>query len=365
MNREDCPYCEANRKAGHNYCRECGNSLDCFYCDRYRNMDAAYCSNCGRQLRFPTYVRPVKSSSLTRLLGIVSVIVTFTFLIVGAIALYAYTADIFYFLSDMENGLLILIPYPYAFMTISGKWLQMYWIFLVAVLTVSFIKLIHDAYVHFKNRKTPKGSKFEKTSIFWVGIMWPAALVLHLVIMYAFILLTGVDLTVPDMSMDKRALMFILAEASVWEELITKVLLVGIPLFVIALINRKKDCWKYLVGGFGVDKLSMGLVVIAALVFGYGHEAGWGLAKVIPAFVFGLMAGYLFLEYGLHAAIAIHFVNDYISAYTWLGGSDIILSIATLGLIGIGILATILLTVKAWRFMKSFKNRPPYPENLK
>lgn len=399
MNRDDCPYCEKERKMGYDYCGHCGKQLRCPLCNTYQSEGAEYCGNCGNQLKcymcdfhrsdnadycalcgrflrvgisahtgyMPQYMMPPRTedSSPVRFFGILSMVVTTIFLIIGAVALYVYAADIFLFLSDKMSGLLILIPEPYAFVTLSGQWLQLYWVFLVAVLTLSFIKLGHEVYLCFKKRRSENGesSKIEKTSIYWIGIMWPSAMLLHIAILYISVLF-GADFSVPDFDMDQRAVMFLLAEASVWEELITRVLIIGVPLFLVAFMNRKEGSWKFLLGGYGMDKLSMGLIVIAALVFGYGHEAGWGIAKVLPSFLFGLAAGYLFVEYGLHAAILIHFVNDYLSALTWLGGSDALMGLASLGILGVGVITTILLTVKVLGFVKDFKNRPTLPKGL-
>lgn len=365
MNRADCPHCEEYRNAGYMYCGKCGKLLDCFSCNSYRYGNAGHCGSCGRPFHV-TAPPQIKSFSFTRIFGIIAAILTSLFLIVDAVALYVHASDIFLFLSDKMYGMLILIPYPYTFTVISETLLQLYWLFLVAVLTLCFIKLIHETYLYFKNRKqrNEESLKIEKTGIYWIGLLWPATMFLQIAVLYAAILLFGVDFTVPDMDMDQLSLMFVLADASVWEELITRVLIIGVPLLLMALAKGKTDFWKYPLGGFGVDKLSMGLIVIAALVFGYGHEAGWGMAKVIPAFIFGLAAGYLFVEYGLYAAILLHFVNDYVSAYTWLGGSEVVLGIGTLAILAVGVLATVVLAVKMWGFLKDFKNRPPYPKGL-
>lgn len=364
MNRPDCPNCEKYRRAGYAYCGNCGKSQDCPYCEHYRMSGSAYCRMCGKPLHVTAPLR-TKRFSAARSFGILSATVTSLFLVIAAVALYAYAIDIFLYLSDKAYGMLILIPYPYTFAVISGTGLQLYWVLLFVIITLSLMKLVHETYLYFREHGLGgNGTEAKKPGICWIGLMWPATIFLQIVIIYVSVILTGVDLTVPELSMDQRGLMFLLADASVWEELITRVLIIGVPLFIIGLTKMKKDSWKFLLGGFGVDKLSMMLVVISALVFGYAHEAGWGFSKVIPSFLFGLAAGYLFVEYGLYAAVLIHFVNDYLMAFVWLGGSETLMGLASLGLIALGALATVVLAVKMWRFLKDFRNRPNYPKGL-
>ena len=48
-------------------------------------------------------------------------------------------------------------------------------------------------------------------------------------------------------------------------------------------------------------------------MFGFAHSFNWDLYKVLPAFLAGLAMGYLFLKFGLYAAIMFHFFTDYLS----------------------------------------------------
>ena len=391
MKKEDCPFCEIYRKEGQNYCKECGNRVNCSECKRYldagyeycgncgsfldcpecgtyRAMNETYCGNCGRRLQPAPPEIQYRESSVTDAIGKLSAVVAAVFLIIAGIALYVYAADIFSFLASVEGfGLLLLIPYPYVFMTLSGVWVQVYWIFLLAVISMCFVKVIHEHVKKIKEDKIKgKNASAKKTSLYWIGLMWPSTILLQMVAIYLVIILFDIELTVPDIdSLGMYASMFLLADAGVWEELITRVLIIGVPLFLIALARNKEKPWSFLLGGKGVDKISLILVVIAALVFGYGHESGWGLAKVIPAFIFGLAAGYLYIEYGLYASILMHFVNDYLSAFLWLGGSELIMNFMTIGLLGLGAVTTVVLALKLWESRKNLKDCPMYSESLK
>jgi hypothetical protein len=111
--------------------------------------------------------------------------------------------------------------------------------------------------------------------------------------------------------------LYALARASVWEELITRIPFIGIPLLFVHLYRNRgmKPLYSYIIGGnLGVDFASMSLVTICAFMFGFVHMiAGWDAFKILPAMVGGMAMGYLFVKYGIWASIALHFATDYLS----------------------------------------------------
>lgn len=310
------------------------------------------------------YTPEENKSSAIVWIGIFAALYTIIFIIFSAIALYNFSGDIFGYLADKIYGLLILIPFPYVFTRLSEVGLQLYWVFLIIVLTICFIQLSWEIYKKYKNRDKEKGLKvLENTSIYWMGLLWPSTIFLQLALMYIAIIILGEDVTPPGVGSDIYATMFSLASAGVWEEIITRVLIIGLPLGIVALLTGKKQSWRYLLGGFGVNKAAMISIIVAALVFGYAH-ASWGFGKIIPAFIFGIAAGYLYAKYGLYAAILMHFVNDYLTAFLWLGGNDLTFTFLYLTLIGLGVITTVVLAIKSVPFVKNFKNRPFFPDSF-
>ncbi len=151
-------------------------------------------------------------------------------------------------------------------------------------------------------------------------------------------------------------LLFELANASVYEELVFRALLIGVPLAIGSLafnagMARRwtpggtsfKRSLRYLPGG-NLRKTSSRESLLAAwvllfassTVFGLAHAPGWGWWKVVPAMVAGLGFGYLFLRHGIGAAIIAHFATDYVSTLSWEGvGGDplaILIGLLFLGL---------------------------------
>lgn len=148
-------------------------------------------------------------------------------------------------------------------------------------------------------------------------------------------------------------LIFSLLNAPVYEELIFRVLMIGVPMALGSLVLRVSGLargrvpagstsgryllgsFRYLLGG-GLSRRSSLTVLLPALlflgasslVFGLAHAPGYGVWKVLPAGVAGLAMGYLFLRHGLHAAIIFHFATDVFIATAYLAGLDSPLGVA-------------------------------------
>ncbi|MFX0067319.1 MAG: CPBP family intramembrane glutamic endopeptidase, partial [Candidatus Hermodarchaeota archaeon] len=117
--------------------------------------------------------------------------------------------------------------------------------------------------------------------------------------------------------------LFSITVASVWEEIVFRVVFIGIPLLVIewGLLRRasKTSPKDYIVGGYekeGLTGLQVIFILVSSALFGWAHIliGDWGVWKFIPTFIAGLAFGYLFLTRGLHAAILFHFAVDYLAA---------------------------------------------------
>lgn len=106
--------------------------------------------------------------------------------------------------------------------------------------------------------------------------------------------------------------MFTLAEASVWEEVSGRIILIGIPLAIVGFIRTKRisSIRQVFGGGNNFGGLEVFLIVLSGSLFGIAH-LGWGPWKVLPTFIHGLLFGYLFIKVGLHATIVMHFFFDY------------------------------------------------------
>ena len=104
---------------------------------------------------------------------------------------------------------------------------------------------------------------------------------------------------------------FSYAEAAVWEEVVSRIIPIGIPMVVVAGLCGRRDCLRYLLGGFGMTRVALVLMVVSAVIFGMAHEGSWGAWKILPTVVAGLMMSYLYIRFGVHASIVFHFLMDY------------------------------------------------------
>jgi hypothetical protein len=105
------------------------------------------------------------------------------------------------------------------------------------------------------------------------------------------------------------------AEASVWEEILSRVFMLGIPMLIYHIWTRQKveGTWRYVVGGgFSIDTAAFVLIMFQAMVFALAHVSGWDLWKVLPTLISGIAFGYLYLKKGLWASIILHFTFDYL-----------------------------------------------------
>ncbi len=145
-------------------------------------------------------------------------------------------------------------------------------------------------------------------------------------------------------------LLYNLAFASVYEELLLRVaylgLLLGVLMVLVASATRTTAGLRpvdYFLGGkFTLNRYSLGPWVFSAVLFGLAHVLGgaWEPWKFVDTLVAGFVLGYLFLRRGLAAAIMLHFTIDY------LGATSIIIqdnptsgSLALTVFIGLAILA--------------------------
>lgn len=136
--------------------------------------------------------------------------------------------------------------------------------------------------------------------------------------------------------------LYALANASVYEELIVRVLYIGLPLMAIGLATREgRPWWRYLVGGgFEFGKKELFFLFFSSAMFSAGHIFNWDAFKLAPTFVAGLALGYLFLKYGLWASIMLHFFVDYLSIgveATGNGGLESYIVLVTLASFVIGL----------------------------
>lgn len=217
---------------------------------------------------------------------------------------------------DWENGytLFIVVPVFVDLFTISGYALLVYYLLIVAAIVASCTWVFLSSYKTFLRELTMRAEPRNHSQIFDIsGLIFVEMFALLVIVIIAELL--GISGTEEGVTGTKSELLFGLANASVWEELIVRVLMIGLPLLVIdsAIRKDRRRLHSYVFGGgfkFGVPEVS--LLMFSAVIFGYAHYLGGWEAWVVPWDALGgVTFGYLFLRHGLAAAVVLHFVIDY------------------------------------------------------
>ncbi|MBI5001015.1 MAG: CPBP family intramembrane metalloprotease [Euryarchaeota archaeon] len=237
----------------------------------------------------------------------------FVALIVLEVAALLYrTPETFTLVGDRKYDLYLLAPYPVSVAEITGGAAQAAYASFAAAIIASIACLSYNA-ARSAARKGLASFSLERPGAFLaVCIMFVLLLLLNIAY-YAALWLGGITPTSPDFGqISPWEQTFLFARASVYEELVSRVLMMGLPLVAIALIARKRRAWPLLLGKVekaGMPEIALG--IISAVVFAVAHVPSWDWSKVPPTLFAGLAFSFLFLRYGLHACIALHFAVDF------------------------------------------------------
>jgi len=227
---------------------------------------------------------------------------------------------------NLSLTIAIFTPVAFGLLTLTGYNLVGYFLFICLAIVVSTMLTLREwrpflyelRGLSLMRKVAPRSTPMVLIYFFLIDI--------SLVIVYnVVVILTGSAPAGPgDWDFNNWELLFLLVNASVYEEIVTRVLLIGLPLVVIGLFNKRYLGWRTLFGGTGTfDRPTMFLIVLSSLIFGLAHVIyGWDVFKFPSAFFSGLLFAYLYIDRGLHASIMLHFMIDYFGAVLYLGLPD-------------------------------------------
>jgi len=368
----ECPRCKEYTDNGSMFCGACGRQLvsnECPRCREYAANGCSFCGACGRPLNdLGPYVGPTQSyapAPAKKQLGILESIFLVISMAIIAIAVFEAVTmlvnfpDVFSFLPNLSVGIFVIVPFPHVLFYWGEAGLKIYWVLVVIIILLCLITAI---YKFVTKAREPGGitrpDAAENTAIFWVCIFLSANFFITLIVSI-IVLSYGSDLSSPGFGI-KLEQMFSMANAGVWEEIIARVMYIGVPMTIISLaIHRNKESLKCLLGGFEMSKTAVAFIIISGVIFGLAHYPGWGdqLWKVVTAGIMGMFLGYLFVRFGLYASILLHFVNDYLSSFDWMGIGWFSIYVSFL-LMAIGAIAVIYILKRVWDFRGSLVPLP-------
>ncbi len=348
-----CDRCPIDKARGNLFCAKCGEDLanyHCPSCDIYREEGRNFCPDCGQELN----PGPKKSTfqRITEITGLVVASVLACYILIEAITAVWGIPIVWDHLPTYTHHLFVVIPKAVTFFKFDGPAVQAYYLLILVGVLVCVYQLFKRSY---RPTKEEGLEGLKRTPMYETFALFAALLFVECAFMWILNLM-GIDTTSP-IDDDQWELMFELLNAAIYEELVCRVLYLGVPMMVLALVLRKKGTawYKYLLGGFGLNKTALVFIIFSSVMFGFGHLGGWGWWKVFPTFLFGLITGYLYCRYGLYTTVSIHFLTDYLSSATWLGGNIPTFMLFTVTIVSIigGIPLTISYVNRAYLWIKS------------
>ncbi len=325
--------------------------MSCERCEEAAEEGNKFCPYCGEVLS----PEPVKKRfDFDVVIKIVTPILLIT-LIAEFLTMWVGIPAVLDWIGGHRYSVFILAPGIIRLFYINGIALDLYWFIIVAAITASVAILLWEFRNVVEKPEPERSADFKKSSMYWLVMLFCADLLISMVIG-----LTMSNGSVPDFETGFNGeALFEFANAAFWEEICTRVLYIGVPMAVVALICKKEKAWKYIFGGFGFSRLGLVLLVIASFVFGYAHMSGWGWWKVLPTFIGGLMMGYLYMRFGLHVAIVNHFITDYLS--TLMGSPLVIIELVFVwAVILAGIVCIPMIVAKLFKSKDEIKALPNF-----
>ena len=181
----------------------------------------------------------------------------------------------------------------------------------------NFIKTINDI---LSNEKNPFTNNHMLNIIKWFSILVLISAVITIV-QENF----GIITEPPDTTND-LILFFQISAAPITEEIGFRLILVGIPLFLIYSHKSSikfffKSLWApYSTLHIYDNKKAIAIIIVVGIFFGVAHVISgepWTTGKILQASIGGIIIGWVYFRYGLAAAIILHWATNYF-VYSYL-----------------------------------------------
>jgi len=231
-----------------------------------------------------------------------------------------------------SSPIFFVIPQIIVVASVQGYSMLAWYAFILAGITASFA-FLYKTHLSSFFRKIAQSIKsisepeenaiFDISKVFFASLFFSMSFaVLSQLLLYLGVL-SNPPTTPPFESLEAWYLLYSFSVASFWEEVIVRVLFIGVPIALINFIRTKNlNSIMVIFGGknqnLEFNALTIILIIFSSAIFGLAHFYNWDFLKIIPAFVSGLGFGYLYVKHGLHAAVVLHFAFDYMSAVTIL-----------------------------------------------
>jgi|GEM_PF-1080083 predicted RNA-binding Zn-ribbon protein involved in translation (DUF1610 family) len=222
---------------------------------------------------------------------------------------YLYRPNFLNFM-HIQFPLFVIIPLPQLITYLPGTFTAIWLGFVIAAVAAFFILILYRGIGKFENSALYRMGEFFALNYF-------LSVIYFLLIDYAgYPVITPIGSSTPFFEN-----LFLLTNAGLYEELISRVAYIGIPLFLYYRysMNGQRDPsrpsklpWYRIVwgGGYRFGKPEITVLVASSLIFGFAHVTSWDLSKVPQAVLGGVLLGVLYLRFGLYADVLFHFSVD-------------------------------------------------------
>ena len=305
-----CPECDRYRIRGCDYCEECGERLpdDCPHCSEYMRSGAFFCRYCGRELR-----RDNDAPKPMDIAAIISSVLVAALILIEVASVLLGQGEVFQCISDGATlNINLVVPVLVRACQLSGLALDVYWVFILALFLGSVCLLFWHSKKAISSSKEVGIARARDTPLYWIGLTFGSSMMVQILIIL-LIYGSGSSINIPDLPTDLGQSILLYTNAGVWEEIASRVLLIGVPMVAIATIKHYRNPLRYLLGGFGINKTTIILILISSAFFAIGHLNGWGWNKIPLVLIGGLVMGWLYARFGLHACIMFHCLTDLMS----------------------------------------------------
>ncbi len=221
------------------------------------------------------------------------------------------------------NSIFITIPFPVIVGYVEGSWFTAYYLFLVGAVLFSLIYIFYSSgssiISYLKNLVKGKIDELEKNDSHTSSPFMRLITIFTALLFFSFTYILLIEYFGPGMDTPERPPeiwknIYNLLRASVWEEVMMRMVLIGMPMAIYGAVKGKGKTLKYLLGGFGTkEKLAIYLVVLSSIAFGLAHLPGWDIYKIPQTLIPGFAFGYLFIKDGIHSAILLHFFWNFMN----------------------------------------------------
>lgn len=293
-------------------CPRCGNEMEgerCLWC--------AY-QNTKKSDQGPSDVDRIidRSKQLLKILTIFS----FMGFLVLSVAVMLWSAGIIIpetYGSSTIVFFIFLIYNPWFVAT--GYQFTIYYIFIIACILISYVYLTYFHVPELPSFLSDDRGPKDDSPISRLAYSFCAMLFLYMVYL---VILFSLDVSMRTPGLEDYPtweMIYAITRASVWEELIIRVVFLGIPMMVYASLKGNSGLLKYLMGGFGVkERFVFWPILFSASIFALAHLPSWDIYKMLPTLMAGFFFGYLYAKDGLYSCILFHFAWNFTSVYSRL-----------------------------------------------